>query len=106
MKLNNYRHGDVDIHGIEKLPKGLKEVKHSGSFVLAYGEVTGHKHVISGAGLQIFQDDKGRTYIKVPQKAEVTHEEHRKIEILPGLYEQKQEREFDYFSNSVRRVVD
>jgi hypothetical protein len=106
MKSNNYRHGDVDLLGIEKLPEGLKEIKHDGSFILAYGEATGHHHKITAERLRIYQDAEGKHYLQVGESAELTHQEHKTITILPGIYRQEQEREYDYWSQSTRRVLD
>ena len=106
MKKINYRHGDVLLHEIKELPANLKELKHDGNFVLAYGAVTGHKHLIISSDMKIYEDDNGRYYIKLDNNAELKHEEHKTIVIEPRIYEINFEQEKDWFSNSVRQVID
>lgn len=109
-----YRHGDLSFHPIDKLPKGLKEVEHKGNFVLAEGEFTGHKHLMTvekPKEMKMMQDPKtGEYYIQLFDKAELTHEEHKKLVFEPGIYKMHVEREFDYFAKEtekqVREVID
>lgn len=100
------RHGDIPLHVIKKLPVDCKEIKIDGKFVLAEGETTGHKHVIASEGLQVFQSLDGRFYLKVNNSANVYHEEHNTLTVLPGLYEVGKEREMDWFGLVVKKVVD
>lgn len=100
-----YRHGDLSFHPITALEAGFAEVEHKGQFVLALGEATGHQHVIKSPNMRIFQR-KGRTVLEVREIATLTHEEHLPIEFKPGLYEMKQEREFDWFTLETVRVLD
>jgi len=100
--MNTYRHGDLSFHSIKEMPNDIKETKNN---VLALGETTGHKHVVTG-DVQIFQDTLGNTYIKVNGKASVTHEEHRKVELKKGLYKMFNEREFDWFQKATVKVLD
>jgi hypothetical protein len=105
---NIYRHGDLSFHQIDKLPEDLKEVEQNGSFVLALGEHTGHKHVITvpRKKMRIFQDFEGKYILEIKEEASISHEEHSTIILIPGLYEMRNEREFDYFANATIRVVD
>lgn len=104
---NNYRHGDINLQQVDKLEGEI--IKHNGSFVLAEGETTGHKHVITVENpndLEILQTKDGRYYFNLKSEGKVSHEEHKTLKIKPGIYEMKREREFDYFGMSVRRVID
>ncbi len=104
---NNYRHGDIGLQSVEKAEGEI--LSHKGSFVLAEGETTGHKHVISVKNpndLEILQTKDGRYFFKLKSEGEITHEEHKTIKVSPGTYEMKREREYDWFSNSTRRVID
>ena len=103
---NNIRHGDVSLHQISELPENLKEIKHSGSFALALGEVTGHSHKIISKEMQIFQDEKGLFFLKVNQPAQISHEEHKTVTLMPGIYKREMEQEFDYFLETTRQVQD
>lgn len=102
-----YRHGDILLKRIETLPKG-DEVKTNGQYILAYGEVTGHKHVMTvdkPEHLKVLDKDGG-IFIELTEPATVTHEEHNTITVQPGYFEIIHEREYDSFLESARRVID
>ncbi|HRK00997.1 MAG TPA: hypothetical protein PL089_15410 [Ignavibacteria bacterium] len=96
----NYRQGDVFI--IERtFPFGnAKQIKEK---ILAYGEVTGHKHVLKGE-LEIIENQDG-CFVRVKNDSVVTHEEHDTINIPPGEYEIRIQREYDPI-NYARKVAD
>lgn len=104
-----HRHGDVSLIPQEEIKK-LKEVYKGNSYVLAYGEQTGHKHLLEtkeAAGIAILQDEAtGKFYLKVNAPASLSHEEHKTQEVQQGFYLISNEREYDYFSLATRRVVD
>lgn len=102
------RHGDLSFHPLEVLPQGIKEVRFDGSFILARGEHTGHKHIITAPkkALRIFQDVQGRYVLEVKEAATITHEEHAPITLLPGIYQHEQESERDPFLDKIRQVAD
>lgn len=111
------RHGDVNLISIAKLPKNLKEIKHNGEFVLAFGETTGHKHTLvvdRPELLKILEDEQGRRYIQLLAPAKLYHgtdskgsgAEHRVLTIPAGIHFQVPEQEKDLFSLAVRKVVD
>lgn len=98
-----WRHGDVIIREVEKIPTGAIEQKTE-KIILAYGEVTGHAHRISeGVGHLFNFDDK--TYLKITsERAALTHEEHKRIDLPQGDFEiiiQK-----DYEPKGWQKVVD
>jgi len=84
------------------------KINHKGSFTLALGEKTGHKHVITVANpdsMEIYQD--GATYfITLKTEAKVTHNQHGTITLAPGIYRMGHEREHDYFAEVTRQVID
>ncbi len=101
-----YRHGDLLIKRISKLPPN---VKPSNNTVLAEGEVTGHRHQLVGQTVQVYENAEGQKYFTIGQSsspAVLIHEEHKKIEIEEGLYVVVQEREFNPFEEAIRRVAD
>ena len=106
-----YRHGDVLLRQIGKLPGGLEGKKLKGC-VLAKGEYTGHSHELEAfqkGWVQWFPDvDPGvKSYLVVKGGiARLKHQEHNSIDIEGGIYEVTKEREFDYFSEMVQRVRD
>lgn len=104
------RHGDLNFRRLEKLPKRLKKKQGENSFVLALGEHTGHSHVITKdreeTSLEVFEKD-GKTYLSISYgSATITHEEHKPITFSPGIYEMGFEREYDYFMEEIKQVID
>ena len=107
--MNQYRHGDVFIHKVRNLPEGATQLtpentpqRFRGSKpVLAFGEVTGHAHVVD-EGL-LFEKD-GQLWFRVPKKTTVKHEEHAQITLPKGIYHIVIQRE--YTPEAVRRVLD
>ena len=102
------RHGDVLLTRVETMPSS-KEEKHTGEYILAYGEVTGHCHrlrVKNPKNLTVTKDKTGNLYLALTEVGTLTHEEHKKIEILPGVYRMTFEREYDYAMESMRKVID
>lgn len=118
MKTILYRQGDVLLR---KVPNGLPlhECKLD-QVVLAYGEVTGHAHVIEKAksllttpeGDKQAWDSAAERYIQVLEKTALKHldlprggiptGEHADIELDPGIYQVIRQREW---SEEMERYV-
>jgi hypothetical protein len=93
--------GDVLIRKVNEI-KGNK-LNH---LVLAEGESTGHKHVITEGDAELY-DYEGTLFLKVKsEKALLTHEEHNAVEIKKGDYKIGIVREYDHFSEEARNVAD
>ena len=110
---NFVSHGDVNLHPIskedyERLAKEDKRVEHDGSFVLAEGETTGHKHVLVAEPLTLVVDElpdgRGRL-MWIKKDSVVTHEDHGVLPVKEGYYIQVQERELDHFALSAERKI-
>lgn len=117
-KIKRIRQGDVLLQRIDKLPEGVKALKDK---ILAYGEVTGHSHrFVDSKNINRYELDK-KLYLEVLKPTLLTHEEHNLWKmwnqaiggytpyngvILPGVYEQIQEREWDYISEEQKKVID
>lgn len=85
-----YRHGDVIIKQVAEV-KG-KKLKH---LRLAEGEVSGHAHRITEGDAELYEH-KGILYLRIKsEKASLTHEEHKMIELPKGDYEIKIQREYE-----------
>lgn len=117
--LKVWRQGDVLGIRVAALPEGCKEVPHvDGAIVLAFGEVTFHKHQIadwSDAGRQarnalhsakarLWQDKSGARFLEVVKPVMLRHEEHSPIEIPAGVYELPVQME--HTAERMRRVED
>ena len=100
------RHGDVLLRPVESVEGS--EVKHTGSYPLAFGEVTGHSHqlrVKDPKDMKVFQVGE-KLFVQLMEVGELTHEEHHKVLVQPGTYERTMEREYDYAMESMRNVID
>ena len=109
-----YAQGDLLIERVADVtPRGLMLPKAvDGVFVLAEGEVTGHRHVIRQS-IAFFRDDglardiPGGLYIghlSVDTTARVEHEEHGPVTLPKGTYRVRRQRELD--PREARLVMD
>ena len=112
--------GDILLVRCESIPEDAKPMKvgqtgnesvYSGNrAILAYGEATGHAHVLeiidpTTTTLECFEKD-GTMYMKVSGgPAALKHEEHAHIEVPPANYTRILQREWDQWSES-RRMAD
>jgi len=93
-----YRQGDVVLIPVKQLPKGLTKKDN----VLAYGEVTGHKHLMTKG--DVFTNGQ-RQYVVLEQPTELVHEEHSPQTIQKGVYQVNIKNELDLLGQ-VRAVSD
>lgn len=104
--MKHIRHGDINF---SKVGKAVGEtVSHDGTFIVGYGEATGHRHVLKvkdKENLIIKKDTKGNYYFTLLEKGLLSHEEHKTITLPPGTYRKIQEREIDWFAHGVERKV-
>ena len=99
------QHGDVLLVSLKDVPKDAVEVKTKNGFVVERGEGV-HEHVIEDmSGVKIFTIGD-RMFLSVEKQATITHEEHGKQVIAPGIYEKDIERVFDYELEIERKVMD
>lgn len=94
------RQGDVILKKTDNI-KGKQEKKKD--TILAYGEVTGHKHQLNGLILEsVF---KNQRFVELIDDGTLVHEEHDKVEVPKGKYEVLIQRETD-LAGEVRQVMD
>ncbi len=113
-----YQQGDVILRPVAAIPEGFERTAEN---VLQEGETTGHKHQFFGqeAKVTIYAADpnvllsQGATIhlgigkvVVVRETARLTHEEHKPIDLPPGIYEMDLVREYDYDKEEMARVVD
>jgi len=105
MKSKIWRQGDVVIIAMAKLPDGVEQKADN---VLAEGEATGHAHRIKDPSTaKLFVAPQGLLFVNVnAPTATITHEEHADITLPRGVFEIKIQREYDWFNEEVRSVVD
>lgn len=101
--------GDLPFHAFSGEITGKKQ-KHTGSVVLALGEHTGHKHVISvldANDMEAWKQLDGGWIITLKTEAKLVHNQHGPLTIAPGTYRVGHEREIDWFAEGVtRKVID
>lgn len=84
-----YRQGDVIIKKVSEV-KG-KKLNH---LTLAEGEMTGHSHKITEGEADLYEHE-GTLFLKVKsEKAVLTHEEHKQVELPMGDFEINIQREY------------
>ncbi len=94
------RQGDVILEKVDSI-KG-KAINKS-STVLAWGEVTGHKHLLSGQIIESVHKDE--RFLDLKTDCELVHEEHETLTVPSGLYKVLLQREVDLLGE-VRQVMD
>jgi len=126
----HYRHGDILLIKIDKLPENIK-FKTKKNKIILKGEVTGHAHRLKGnakileVAERIVNNPYGvwtgkrfvaNTPIRIELKSQVIgyavikeptkliHEEHNTITLPVGTYEIKRQREYD--EEQIRFVQD
>ena len=97
-RARQYRQGDVLLTGIDP-PAKLGEPIGSidGKLVLASGELTGHNHTVPALDgkAQLFEGPQNLRYLRLSAVGHLQHEEHGAIELEPGWYEVRVQREYD-----------
>jgi hypothetical protein len=87
-----FRHGDVLIGKVKKLPTSAKPVNH---LTLAQGEMTGHSHRIKEKKAAKMFRGAGELFLQVVAKrATVIHQEHAPIQLPTGIYRVWIQREY------------
>jgi hypothetical protein len=103
--MNQLQHGDVNLQRIASVPDGAKKVeRENGRYVLMRGETTGHAHTIEDE-IELFEND-GVLYMRNASDVEVTHEEHKTLEVPAGIWEVTPTHEYDHFAEAARKVMD
>lgn len=103
MKHKIWRQGDVLIRQISAIPKGEQKPRENG--ILAYGEVTGHKHAIADLeAAKLFEVGEGMFLIVGESGVAIRHQEHDEIVLPGGNFEVTIQRE--YSPEAIRNVVD
>ncbi len=114
INMSHTQQGDVLLHPIANLPKGL-EISHNP--ILQHGEHTGHKHMLTfrhdgkraGSGIQfevLTNKKTGERFLNLKEVSDLVHEEHKTITIEPGLYRIGIVQEYDHFAEEARQVQD
>ncbi len=95
------RQGDILLVKTDKIQGNLVG---TGRRILAYGEVTGHSHVLDG-DVKYYDNGNGLLIAQVSSESKLTHEEHGMINVPEGDYLVIRQREFDV-AEGIRKVSD
>lgn len=109
MNPNQTAQGDLLIERVNALPTNLKPAERRGErWIAAWGEATGHNHSLAVEECDLYEDEAGTLWLKVPEgkTATLTHQEHAAQTFAPGVYKVTRQREFDVARDSERRVID
>lgn len=99
--------GDVTFERISQLPAGARTVPPTTrGYVLAEGEATGHAHVIDPATVLEMREKDGVLYARISESTQALHEEHRPVNLAPGLWRIGRVQEYDHFAEEARNVAD
>jgi hypothetical protein len=106
MSFRLLRQGDVLLIPIDAVPGEARPVqREQGKVVLAHGEATGHHHAVEDERAELFAPD-GSSFVSVDEArelyllvhgdepVELVHEEHATIELEPGAYLVRRQREY------------
>ena len=104
------RQGDVVLIEVDSIPEGAVEIQPTkeNKIILAFGEVTGHHHRFE----DVTEDNPtvkmwavGMVkYIEVMTPIMLKHEEHKALNVLPGIY--KLPMQVQYSPKELQRVLD
>ena len=108
-KLKQFQQGDVLLQEIGNLPSEAKQMPAEARVILARGEKTGHSHVINSDQAKLWTlSREGVTELYLEVKAPVTliHDEHKPLPLPVGIYRVGRVKEYDYFAEMERQVID
>lgn len=98
-----FRHGDLLLKPIAEIPEDAAKVNTN---VLAEGEATGHHHTLSGQCQVYAKGDTKFFSVSTKEGAKLSHQEHKQISIPEGNYAVLNEREFEPFTEELKKVMD
>jgi hypothetical protein len=105
MTTKTYRQGDVLIQQVARIPSAAARQKPKGRIILALGEATGHHHSVDIEAADWWKGDNGDQFLEVKSRgASVEHQEHAALELPPGKYLVRRQRE--YTPEAIRNVQD
>jgi hypothetical protein len=96
MNSTTYRQGDILFMRIETsvtedCPDPCEEIQ------IAEGEVTGHHHTAKGKNLgMLFKSGGDIIDFLAPEGCRIEHDEHNTLELPPGRYRVRRQREYTY----------
>jgi hypothetical protein len=107
-----YQQGDLLLRKLQALPPGDIKVVSKKRLVLAHGE-SGHSHVVEDDDAELLLLGE-RMLMRIGRAVTILHEEHNAPlsllpepeRLAPGIWEVGRVKEYDYFSQMERQVMD
>ena len=96
-----YRHGDLLIRQVKKIPESATQLSTS---IIAHGE-NGNTHKLHGSH-QVYEMSDKQILFEAKQDLSLKHQEHSMLKILKGNYVVVHEREHNPFKNIQEEVID
>ena len=96
-----YRHGDLLIRQVKKIPESTTRVSTN---IIAHGE-NGNTHQLHGSH-QVFETPDKQMYFQANQEISLEHQEHDTLKISKGNYVIIHEREHNPFKDIQEEVLD
>ena len=97
-----YRHGDLLIRQIDKIPESATQLSTN---IIAHGE-NGNTHKIQGGSHQVYETPDKQILFEAKQDLTLKHQEHNMLKISKGNYVVVHEREYNPFKNIQEEVID
>ena len=103
---NQNQQGDILFKKLDRMPEGEQKIIQKGKKVtVAHGE-SGHSHVLEcDEDLELIQIGE-KILLNLTKESKIVHEEHKAFVLSPGIHQFGQVREYDYFLEMERKVVD
>ena len=96
-----YRHGDLLIRQVDKIPESATQLSTN---IIAHGE-NGNTHKLHGSH-QVYETPDKQILFTAEQDVSLKHEEHSTLKIEKGNYVIVHEREYDPFKGIEQEVID
>jgi len=87
------------------MPTGERKLIARRRLVVAAGEHTSHLHVMEDDEAELIQIGE-RMLLSLTKQATIIHPEHKPIILSPGIWEVGRVREYDWFTQMERQVMD
>lgn len=91
-----FRQGDILLREVFRLPPNTRQAADQGNArILAYGEKTGHMHIMqSGTVYETSGPAGAKKFVQVAAPTQLVHDEHAAIDVPPGIWEIIQQRTY------------
>ena len=96
-----YRHGDLLIRQIKKIPEHATQLSTN---IIAHGE-NGNIHKIQGSH-QVYETPDKKILFEAKQDVSLKHQQHSTLKIKEGNYVVVKELEYNVFKNIQEEVID